>query len=72
MYTSTGRKSCSRVRSSNEVAQANASPNRAQYLAGRFAAKEAVLKALGVGWAQDVAWTDVEIHTLASGAPAVT
>ena len=54
-----------------ELAQADSRPNRAQYLAGRFAAKEAVLKALGVGWTQDIAWTDVKILSLASGAPNV-
>jgi len=46
-------------------------PNRVQRLAARFAAKEAVLKALGIGWGPGVAWTDVEIQTLPSGAPRV-
>lgn len=46
-------------------------PNRAQRLAGRFAAKEAVLKAMGTGWTQGIAWTDVEIQALATGAPTV-
>lgn len=44
-------------------------PNRGQRLAGRFAAKEAVLKALGTGWSQDIALTDVEIRALPTGAP---
>jgi len=30
-------------------------------LAGRWAAKEAALKALGTGWAQGLRWRDVEI-----------
>ena len=46
-------------------------PMRAQYFAGRFAAKEAVLKALGTGWSQGIAWTDVEIERLPSGKPFV-
>ena len=33
----------------------------APHFAARFAAKEAVLKALGTGWSGGVAWTDVEI-----------
>lgn len=33
-----------------------------EHLAVRFAAKEAVLKALGVGWAGGVAWTDVAVR----------
>lgn len=40
-------------------------------LAGRVAAKEAVVKALGCGFSGDVAWQDVEIVTNALGAPAV-
>ena len=34
---------------------------RVEHLAGRFAAKEAVLKALGTGWSGGIAWTDVEV-----------
>ncbi|SRR6266567_6450026 len=36
-----------------------------------FAAKEAVLKALGIGWTGDVAWTEIEIEAQPSGAPRV-
>ena len=33
--------------------------------AGRFAAKEAVMKALGRGWGSKVGWSDIEVlHTL--------
>ena len=41
----------------------------AQHYAARFAAKEAALKALGTGWTGGVAWQDIEIVPLASGAP---
>jgi len=41
------------------------------HIAGRFAAKEAVLKVLGTGWRGGIAWTDVEIVNDASGQPAV-
>jgi holo-[acyl-carrier protein] synthase len=44
---------------------------RFEHLAGRFAAKEAVLKALGTGWRGGIAWTDVEIRNEAGGQPAV-
>ncbi len=43
-----------------------------EFLAGRFAAKEAVLKCLGTGWARGVRWKDLEILPLPSGAPALT
>ena len=42
-----------------------------EHLAGRFAAKEAVLKVLGTGLGQGMAWTDVEIRREPSGQPAV-
>ena len=32
-----------------------------QHFAGRFAAKEAALKALGTGWQEGIRWKDVEI-----------
>jgi holo-[acyl-carrier protein] synthase len=44
---------------------------RIEYLAGRFAAKEAVIKALGTGRNQDISWLDIEIQRLKSGEPSV-
>lgn len=44
---------------------------RVVHLAGRFAAKEAVMKALRTGWGQGVGFTDVEVVASASGAPVV-
>ncbi len=38
-------------------------------LAARFAAKEALFKALGTGWAQGVTWRDVEVQKDERGAP---
>ena len=42
---------------------------RAEHYAGRFAAKEAVLKAIGTGWRAGIAWTDVEVTRSTDGAP---
>lgn len=42
-----------------------------EHLAARFAAKEAVLKALGTGWSAGIAWTDVEVLHEASGRPRI-
>jgi holo-[acyl-carrier protein] synthase len=45
-------------------------PRRAhEHLAGRFAAKEAILKALGTGWRGQIAWTDMEILNDPAGKP---
>ncbi len=42
--------------------------NREQYLAARFAAKEAAFKALGTGW-RGVRWVEVEVENLPTGQP---
>jgi holo-[acyl-carrier protein] synthase len=42
-----------------------------EHYAGRFAAKEAVLKVLGTGWRGGIAWTDIEIVKDPSGQPKV-
>jgi holo-[acyl-carrier protein] synthase len=38
-------------------------------LAARFAAKEAMLKALGTGWAGGIRWVDIQVVNDASGKP---
>ncbi len=40
-------------------------------VASRFAAKEALLKALGVGWSGGVRWRDVEVVRGESGPPSI-
>lgn len=55
----------------DELAAAGGGVARILKLAGRFAVKEAVMKALGVGWGNGIAFTDVEVVTLESGAPTV-
>lgn len=44
---------------------------RAQHYAGRWAAKEAILKAMGTGWSKGIHWTDIEILNHMGGAPYV-
>lgn len=41
-------------------------------MAGRFAAKEAILKVLGTGWRGEIAWTDMEIVNDGAGKPVLT
>ncbi len=42
-----------------------------EHLGGLFAAKEAVMKALGTGWAEGLGFRQIEVVRLASGAPTV-
>jgi holo-[acyl-carrier protein] synthase len=42
-----------------------------QHYSGRWAAKEAVLKALGTGWRRGISWRDIEIRNDRNGAPIV-
>ncbi len=44
---------------------------RYESYAGRFAAKEAVMKALGRGWGAKVAWLDIEVARARSGKPEI-
>ena len=43
-----------------------------QHYSGRWAAKEAILKAMGTGWAKGIQWTDLEVRNAMGGAPSVT
>lgn len=52
-----------------EIAYCKKHRNQAERFAGRFAAKEAAMKALGTGWAQGVRWVDIEITREPSGKP---
>lgn len=45
--------------------------NADERLAARFAAKEAVFKALGTGWGRGVGWSQVEVTLEPSGEPGV-
>ena len=42
------------------------------HLAGRFAVKEAIFKALGTGWSRGVAWKEIETTNAPTGRPQVT
>jgi holo-[acyl-carrier protein] synthase len=42
---------------------------RAESYAARFAAKEATMKALGVGWGKDAGWCDIAVEREKGGPP---
>ena len=52
-----------------ETAYCEKHKNRFERYAGRFAAKEATMKALGTGWSRGVRWRDIEVAREASGKP---
>jgi holo-[acyl-carrier protein] synthase len=58
-----------RVFTPSEITYCERHRNRAERFAGRFAAKEATMKALGTGWARGVRWLDIEVVREPSGKP---
>src|SRR5947209_15651479 len=68
VYEHHGERFLKRVFTEAEVRQCRGKPTR---LAGRFAAKEAISKALGTG-IHGVAWREMEVVQLRSGRPTVT
>jgi len=60
-----------RVFTQREILYCSSRKAATQHYAGRWAAKEAVLKVLGTGWAKGILWTDVEIINEVSGAPVI-
>jgi holo-[acyl-carrier protein] synthase len=60
----------SRVFTPGERRHAGVALTSAERLAGRFAAKEAVMKALGLGWRR-MAWREIEIEGDPLGRPVV-
>ena len=60
-----------RVYTELEITYCNRKKNKYQHFAARFAAKESVLKALGVGWSQEIKWTDIEVVNELNGRPRI-
>ena len=60
-----------RVYTEREISYCTKKRNKHQHFAARFAAKESVLKALGVGWGRDIKWTDIEVVNDPNGRPRI-
>ena len=60
-----------RVYTEHEIAYCSTKKAATQHYAGRWAAKEAVLKALGTGWRRGISWRDVEVRNKPGGAPTI-
>jgi holo-[acyl-carrier protein] synthase len=60
-----------RVYTSSEIEYCSGRKASTQHYAGRWAAKEAILKSMGTGWAKGIHWTDIEITNAMGGKPSV-
>ena len=60
-----------RVFTSAELRYCQSRKLATEHFAGRWAAKEAVLKCLGTGWRKGICWTDIEVTNDHQGAPQV-
>jgi holo-[acyl-carrier protein] synthase len=58
-----------RIFTPNEVEYCERFKNKFERYAGRFAAKEAAMKALGTGWRRGIRWVDLEVVREPSGRP---
>ena len=61
-----------RVFTPEEIKFCSKRKNQYQHFGGRFAAKEAAMKAIGSGWSQGIRWKDVEITDGDLGQPILT
>ena len=64
-----GQRFIDRIFTRGEIAYCERHKNRVERYAGRFAVKEAAMKALGTGWRRGVRWVDIEVVNLPSGKP---
>ncbi len=60
-----------RIFTAEEIAYCESKKNRAQHYAARFAAKEALMKALGTGKQLGLTWKDIEVTHDELGQPLI-
>ncbi len=60
-----------RVYTAHEIDYCSANKASTEHYAGRWAAKEAVLKALGTGLTRGISWVDIEVFNEAGGKPVI-
>jgi len=61
----------SRTYSPAEIDYCACKKNAAQHFAGRWAAKEAVMKSFGTGFIKGIHWTEIEVVSQPSGRPII-
>ena len=62
----------SRVYTPDEIRYCQNRKQSTQHFTGRWAAKEAILKAIGTGWRRGISWLDMEIRNDPGGQPIVS
>jgi holo-[acyl-carrier protein] synthase len=67
----TGERFRSRVFTPGEQAYCERRRRKFESYAARFAAKEAMMKALGRGWSREVSWTEIEVTRERGGRPRI-
>ncbi|HBO46196.1 MAG TPA: holo-[acyl-carrier-protein] synthase [Planctomycetaceae bacterium] len=60
-----------RVYTPKEIRYCQSRKQSTEHFTGRWAAKEAILKALGTGWRRGIAWRDIEVLNETGGRPIV-
>ena len=60
-----------RVYTTAEIEYCRCRKQATQHFAGRWAAKEAILKAIGTGWRRGISWRDIEVRNEGGGKPTV-
>lgn len=60
-----------RVYTPEEIKYCQSRKQATQHYTGRWAAKEAILKALGTGWRRGISWRDIEVRNEPGGKPVV-
>ncbi|MCT4622895.1 MAG: holo-ACP synthase [Schleiferiaceae bacterium] len=56
---------------SSEISELQEKKNKGEFLASRFAAKEAYMKAVGLGWSEHAEFKEIEIVKNSLGQPSV-
>ncbi len=60
-----------RVYTEEEIRYCQKRREAIQHYAGRWAAKEAVMKTLGTGWTRGIGWRDIEVINRRGGQPTI-
>src|SRR5438445_13867480 len=71
VFARRGERFRARVFTQGEIDYCESLGSKLPSYAARFAAKEAVMKALGTGWSEGVGWKEVEVVSQQGGTPEV-